>query len=302
MRRAEATLREWGLPPGAQWVCLMVRDAAYLPTLAYHVYRDSDVDTYEDAALMLANRGYYVFRMGVKVAKPFCAKHPRIFDMATNGMYSDFMSVYLGAYCAFTVSTSCGWDAIPQAFRRPMCYTNFAPIEYMNTWLPRSLVIWKHYRQDIMVPMKAKLKGGQWGVYDNDDKEVPIRFGAGDELIEREGERMSIAEIQKSGAGRFMRMDQFMEAAIVLIDNTPQEIVDVVTEMADMIEGKFHPDDQKEFWDKFPRYFELMNGQPLHGVIHTRVGSKFLKEYTDAEREKDTRADTSARRIEASSV
>ena len=31
----------------------MVRDAAYLPQLGYHSYRDADVDDYEDAALML---------------------------------------------------------------------------------------------------------------------------------------------------------------------------------------------------------------------------------------------------------
>ena len=303
--RGEATLKAWGLPAGAQWVCLMVRDAAYLPNLTYHAYRDCDVDTYEEAALMLAERGYYVFRMGKKVAKSFAAKHPRIRDFATDGTYSDFMAVYLGAYCAFCISTSTGWDAIPQAFRRPMCYTNFAPLEYINTWVPHSLVIWKHYRQDIMVDMTPKLKDGRWGVYGEDGKEMEDRYYPGEELVKGEGKRMSIEQIKASGAGRFMRMDQFEEAGIVLVDNTPAEITEVVLEMAEMIEGRFYPDDQKAFWDAFPRYFELTNGQPLHGEIRTRIGSKFLKEYEErfnAEGQEDSSGDSGARRLQAGAV
>lgn len=301
-RRGEAQLRKWGIKEGDQWVCLMVRDAAYLPSLTYHAYRDADVDTYADAALMLAERGYHVFRMGVKVAKPFAAKHPRIHDFATNGMYSDFMGVYLGAYCAFCVSTSCGWDAIPQAFRRPMCYTNFAPLEYLPTWLPNSLAIWKHHRQEVMVSLKSKLDKGRWGVYDEKGEELTPRFVPGDGLVKEKGERMSIEQIRKSGAGRFMRVDQFEEAGIALEDNTPDEIAEVVREMADMVEGRFFPEKQEEFWDAFPRYVELLTGQPLHGEIHMRIGSKFLKGYTDAEREEDTGDDTGARRLQAGAV
>jgi putative glycosyltransferase (TIGR04372 family) len=257
--RGEATLKELGLPAGAQWVCLMVRDAAYLPQLGYHSYRDADVDDYEEAAMMLAERGYYVFRMGKKVAKPFAAKHPRIRDFATDGTYSDFMGVYLGAYCAFTVTTSTGWDAIPQAFRRPMCYTNFAPFEYLNTWLPHSLAIWKHHIKD--------------------------------------GKRISVAEIVKSGAGKFMRADEFENAGITLEDNSPQEIVEVVREMADMIEGRFYPKPQREFWDAFPK-------SELHGAIRLRIGSSFLEESRgyDAGREKDSGSDTGARRLQAGAV
>ena len=36
-KRGEAQLREWGLPAGAQWDCLMVHDDAYLHKLTYHV-------------------------------------------------------------------------------------------------------------------------------------------------------------------------------------------------------------------------------------------------------------------------
>ena len=298
-RRGEAQLREWGLGSGDQWVCLMVRDAAYLPTLTYHAYRDCDVDTYADAALMLAERGYHVFRMGKTMAKPFNVKHPRIHDFAMDGTYSDFMGVYLGAYCAFCVSTSTGWDAIPQAFRRPMCYTNFVPFEYIPTWLPNSLVIWKHHLKATLTRVKGKLVDGGWEAYTDSGKgkaQGSFISLEDDELTDQDWKRMSIEEIEDSGAGMFMQEQDFVRAGIKLKDNTPEEILEVVSEMADMIEGKSAPDNQTEFWDKFPRSSSL--SEPLHGEIRIRVGAKFLKERY-AERKEDTSGDTGARRLEA---
>jgi putative glycosyltransferase (TIGR04372 family) len=192
-KRGREQLRKWGLPANAKWVCLIVRDAAYLPQLGYHSYRDCDVDTYKQAMLELASRGYYVFRMGVKVAKPFDVEHPFIIDFSER--YSDFMSIYLGAKCEFCVSSGCGFDAIPYIFRRPICYTNYVPLEYLLSFAPNSLAIWKHHYKD--------------------------------------GKRMTLEEIYKSKAGLFMSADQFKEAGITLQDNNPEEIRDVVVEMID---------------------------------------------------------------------
>ncbi len=233
-RRAQFELPKLGIPAGAKWVCLIVRDAAYLPQLAYHRYRDSDVDTYAEAALWLARRGYYVVRMGVKVAKPFACKHPRVIDFATNGTHNDFMNMYLAANCKFAISNGTGLDAICTAFRRPVCYANYVPIEYLSTWNPRSLAIWKHHEKD--------------------------------------GKRMTLAEIYKSGAGMFLTAEQFEEAGITLVDNTPEEISAVVREMAS---GR-STDDQSAFWKDFPR---SADGAPLHGEILMRIGQEFLRSY-----------------------
>jgi hypothetical protein len=304
MKRGEAQLREWGVRPSDQWVCLMVRDAAYLPTLKYHSYRDCDVDTYADAALMLAERGYHVFRMGKVVANPFSAKHPRIHDFPVNGMYSDFMAVYLGAFCTFCISTSTGWDAIPQAFRRPMCYTNFAPVEYMITWLPNSLAIWKHHLKATLVNVKGRLVNGAWEAYTDSGKGEPQGSTitlTDDELTEKDWKRMDFQGIIESGAGKFHHAQNFAHAGIKLEDNTPEEITEVVREMADMVEGKFTPADQSEFWAKFPRNIDEGGRYPLHGEIHMRIGSKFLRGY-DAEREEDSRDNSGARRLQAGAV
>ena len=73
-----------------------------------HDYRDSEISTYVEAAEVLAEMGYTVFRMGALVKETLVSKHPRVIDYATNGMRTEFLDVFLGAYCAFCISTGSG--------------------------------------------------------------------------------------------------------------------------------------------------------------------------------------------------
>lgn len=247
-KRGEKELRALGIPKGAKWVCLIVRDAAYLPALAYHDFRDSDVQTYAKAAIALAERGYYAVRMGAKVAQPFNVKHAKIIDYATNGLRSEFMDIYLGAKCDFCLSNATGFDGIPMVFRRPICFVNVAPIEYLGTFLSNSLAIWKHHVKD--------------------------------------GRRMSVPEIVASGAGRFLAGNDFKEAGISLEDNSPDEIMEVALEMAERLEGADRQSgDQTEFWAEFPRSISPHTGMPLHGRINMRVGNSFLTTQPTASKE-----------------
>ena len=243
-RRGERELLRLGIPKGAKWVCLIVRDNAYLPQLTYHAHRDSDIDTYMEAAWTLTHRGYYVIRMGAKVAKPFRARSfggfmkpvERIIDYATNGMRSDFMDIYLAAKCAFAFTSGGVLDCICSAFRRPFCYVNFVPLEYLSTW-NSALAIWKHHMKD--------------------------------------GKRMTPTEIWASGAGQFMRAEEYVEAGITLVDNTPEELKTAAEEMADGLST----DDQSAFWRDFPRSISPYTRTPIHGEIRMRIGCEFLKGY-----------------------
>ena len=253
VNQGEIGLRRLGIPPGAKWVYLIVRDAAKHPQLPYHSYRNADIKNYAPAAQYLADRGYYVIRVGAKVLHPFPIKHPRIIDLSSMEPYDDFMSVFLGAKCEFCISTSTGPDAIPYIFRRPIVYTDFAPVEYLFTFSPMSLAIWKHHEKD--------------------------------------GKRMTFQEIIDSKAGHFMATEQFERAGITLIPNTPAEILEVVSEMADAVEEvrsmrnymlgvrNVGLEAQEKFWDKFPKSNSMYNDKPLHGEIRMRIGSEFLKGY-----------------------
>ncbi len=89
---AEEWLKRRGWTEGEPFVCLIVRDSAYLGSSSlhaltggetrwsYHNYRDSDIYIFGDAARALIERGYWVIRMGQAVRKPFPVSHPHIID------------------------------------------------------------------------------------------------------------------------------------------------------------------------------------------------------------------------------
>lgn len=252
-RRGQRGLRELGIPNGAKWVCIIVRDSVYLKAkepkfdYSYHAFRDSDVNHYRQAAVALMERGYYVIRMGVFVEGPMKLQAPQFIDYAASGKRSDFMDVYLGAKCSFCISNGTGFDGIPMIFRKPICFVNETPFEYLSTWMKDSLAIWKHHY--------------------------------------RNGKRMTVAEIIESKSGLYSKAEEYATAGITLAENTDEEISDAANEMADRIEGKAtdlpEMDDalQRSFWDGFPRSVSPHNGVPLHGEIRLRIGAKFLRQY-----------------------
>ena len=128
-------LKNIGCKKDDKFVCLIVRDAAYLSKhpkyskvdLSYHSYRDTDIDTYEEAAIALAEKGYWVFRMGKVVQKPLKIDHPRILDYANSPYRADFLDIWLMANCFFCISTGTGLDEVPRVFRKPAVYVNYLP-------------------------------------------------------------------------------------------------------------------------------------------------------------------------------
>ena len=252
-RRGETGLRLMGIPVGVPFVCLNVRDNAYLDAhspndWSYHNYRDSDIQNYVMAAESLANRGYFVIRMGAKVRAPLQTSHKQIIDYATNGSRSDFMDIYLGAKCEFCISVGSGFDAIPAVFRRPVVFVNQVPFAHFFTTSSNFLGITKHH------------------------------------FFENEGRELTLSEIFSSGAAFFESTAEFESRGIKLLENTPDEIHEVVIEMVDRLNQGFRPsfhdsDMQQKFWTIYKAGLAgtLVNGNPLHGEIRAQFGAAFLR-------------------------
>ena len=245
-------LRSMGIPYGAQFVCMIVRDAAYLNfhqerDWSYHNYRDSDISNYVLASETLASRGYYVIRMGVKVNDAMKTNNSKVIDYATNGMRSDFMDIYLGAKCAFCISVGTGFDAIPSLFRRPIALVNYVPAAYFPTYSKMYLGIFKHY------------------------------------LDEKTNQKMSLTEIFTSDIGFITSTAEYTSKEVKLLENTPEEIRDLAIEMAERLNGTWlaDPEDdslQQRFWKIFPTdALDVLDGLPLHGEIRARFGATFLR-------------------------
>ena len=254
--RGQSGLKELGIVNGEPFVCVTVRDSAYLAShyqgvdTSAHNFRDSDIQNVVLAAETLADRGYYVIRMGAKVRAPINSSHPRVIDYATNGMRSDFMDIYLGAKCAFCISTSTGFDAIPLIFRRPIVYINMVHIGWLFTFSDKFLAIAKHHTSEVL------------------------------------GRELTLREIFAHDVGFCLQSSGFAAKGVELIENTPEEIRDVVVEMVERLEGVWQAEDndaelQKKFWEIFPVKSLNASGIPYHGAIRSRYGAAFLRNHQE---------------------
>ena len=250
--RGEADLLRMGIPVGAPFVCLIVRDSAYLDSQAdrgdwcYHRYRDSDIGNYALVAEQLAERGYHVVRMGAKVNSSFDVRHPRVIDYATNGLRSDFMDIYLGAKCTFCISTGTGWDAIPEMLRRPIVYVNLVPLAYLHT-----------FRADFLSITKKHVN-------------------------EKNGKILSVRDIFQTGAAYSLDAADFVSKGVKLVENTPEEIRDAAFEMVARLDGTWRAGIEDEilqetFWNIFSANLGEHSNQ-LHGDIRARYGAAFLRD------------------------
>jgi putative glycosyltransferase (TIGR04372 family) len=139
---AHAWLRSKGWKEGEKFVCLLVRDPAYLAVTrthagedwAYHNYRDSDIDTYVEGVRHLVEHGYWVVRMGKVMAAPLSFKHPRVIDYPFLSDQNDLMDVWLSARCHFFVSTGSGIDLIALVYERPVVFLNYLPLRLLVTF------------------------------------------------------------------------------------------------------------------------------------------------------------------------
>jgi len=256
-------LNKFGLKDKDKFVCLAVRDRAYqqkkIPTTqrdwSYHDYRHTDVYKFYLAAEELTKRGYYVFRMGVCAEKSFGTNNPKIIDYANSNLRSDFMDIYLAAKCYFCVSSSSyGFSDLTNLFAKPIVNMNL-PFGEIATYSEKFLLIVKHH------------------------------------FLKKENRKLSLTEIFSHGAAWINDTKVYKQKDIELIDNSEEEIRDVVVEMIENLEfkKKLDPEDEqlqesfKSLYAKNIKRYEYQNesmkpGEIMHGTIRCRFGSKFLRE------------------------
>ena len=271
----ENILNKFGLKNSDKFVCFAIRDSAHYKfqkkkirnnDWSYHDYRHWDLDNFLLAAEELTKRGYYVFRMGVHAEKEFKTKNPKIIDYVNSDLRSEFMDVFLGAKCSFCLSTSLGFDEIPNIFRRPIILLTL-PFGHFRSFSDRFLILTKHH------------------------------------YLKKENRRLTVSEIFSHGLAFVYETKIFQQKGIKLVDNSPEEIKDVVIEMDELIKGNktLSAEDenlQKNFKDLYiSNYLNTINNikkiQPdlteklslnlkmKHGEIRSRFSTKFLKNNRD---------------------
>jgi len=238
-------LKELGMPGKKPFICFHARDAAYLnvkyPKISwsYHDYRDSSIGNYVPVVEELVRRGYSAVRMGAVVKEKLGVTNSGIIDYAGNGQRTDFLDIYLGAKCEFFIASETGISIVPEIFRRPVVYTNWTPLKRVSPWILNGLVIFKKF-------------------YSRQEKR-PLTF----------------FEIMDLEFGTPDTEDIFAKRNIDLIENTPEEIKDVVMEMEDRIKGRWKSTDEDEQLQE--RFWELLGPDQLKSP-HLRIGAGFLRQ------------------------
>jgi len=232
-----------------KFICLIVRDSAYLNKNSlhksgkwdYHNFRDADINTFEETALALAEKDYGVFRMGKMQEKPFMVENPNIFDYAKSKYRSDFLDIWLMANCFFCISTGTGLDEVSRIFRRPSVYVNYLPFQQLVT-----------YDHAISIPKHL--------------------------LWQESNSRLTLSEHLTHS---YSRAEKYENVKILIQDLTSEEIQQAVMEMEARLSGIWKETDQDHQLQN--RFWKIFQAQPdfakYNENIHpkARIGAHFLR-------------------------
>ena len=240
--RGQAALRKLGIEPGAAFVCFHNREGGYFPEDEHlHSFRNASIANYLPAMRMLAARGIHCVRLG----DPSMQRLPaiaRVIDYAHSGLRADWLDLFLCANCTFFVGNTSGLFLVPFIFGVPCCLANLVPFSAAPAY---------GRPHDLGIPKLL------WS--------------------EREGRLLSFPQILASPIGDFRFSELYSEHGVRPIENTPQEIQDVVLEMLERVEGRaaYTPKDQA-LQETFRAL--LRPGHNAYGGA-SRVGRDFLRKY-----------------------
>jgi len=244
--QAQSDIRNMGINEKDSWVCILNRTQKYTQETFpdkkwdHNSFRDCKIQNYVLAADELTKSGHFVIRMGTLVGDLMKTDNPKIIEYDQNGYRTELLDIYLSANCHFFVSCGSGLDSVAMVFRRPVVWVNFHHLEYINSWPSNCITIFRKH----------------W--------------------LSKDKRFMTVREILESGAGRYLSTEAYKKDGIELIENTPEEIHDVVIEMDERLKGTWKTTKEDEELQK--RFWSLFKPNDLNKVFNSRIGEEFLRQ------------------------
>jgi putative glycosyltransferase (TIGR04372 family) len=200
--RGEKFLAEIGVPTGAWFVCVHDRDFGYSnEDDSVHSYRNTKVENLLPAIREIVARGGWCFRMGEPSTKPLTAM-VGVIDYAHHALRSAELDIFLCASCRFFLGNTSGLFLVSSVFGIPSALTNQTPFA-VTGFRPG----------DLSIPKLIKRRGN--------------------------AEFMTSVEILSSPISNF-RMNRFYsDSQLELIENSADEILDLVLDIFDVLKGSF---------------------------------------------------------------
>jgi len=239
-------LSRFGVPRDAWWVVIHAREAGYHKDPAHkdfdQTFRNGDIRTYKAAVEHIVERGGWVIRVG-DPGMSHLPKMERVIDYVHTDMFCDWMDLFLSARCRFMLGTSSGVNWLPWLFGHPVAMVNYICIGFdPDADSSQSLYILKHH----------------WS--------------------EREQRLLSFTEVMRSPLKKAQSDRLFAAHHVRVVDNTPEEVLDLAKEMFEVLDGKAAYTEEDE--RRQQRFVELRHeGEPFPAPTLVRVGREFLRKY-----------------------
>jgi len=239
-----------GLTPDTPFVCLHLRESGYVhnlykvdsfPKLRYS-YRDVTAESYVPAIQHLLDQGLRIVRLGVPPVMKCPISDERYIDYA-NMAQNSFLDLFLCAQCYFFLGTTSGLYAVADLFRRPILYTNFAPLRHIHSWSVRYLTVPKvaYYR--------------------------------------RLNRLLTFEEMLLPGLGDVIHGEKIEHLGIDYLANTEEEILEATKEMLAHLRNEWR--ETPERWNLQQRFWNMIPRDDLNQAIRARVGTHFLQKYRE---------------------
>jgi putative glycosyltransferase (TIGR04372 family) len=238
--RGREALRRMGVPEGAWFVCVHMREAGFLKegAVSSESARNSNVWAYLPAIEEIVRRGGWVIRIGDATMTPLPAM-AQVVDYAVSPFKSEEMDVFLLASCRFLLGTTSGPVMVSEVFGVPVGAADYFPIGGLL-----------HTAKDVIIPK-------------------PYRHKA-------TGRMLKFEEYLKMPLAFTYDSEYFDSLGLEALSSEAEDIVELAIEMLERTEGKWPYDAEDEKlnarWHEIARPFTL-------GQVGCRVGRGFLRRH-----------------------
>ncbi|MEZ2225964.1 TIGR04372 family glycosyltransferase [Microcoleus sp.] len=239
LERGWSVLHNLGLSKDSWFVCFHIREASfYDERQGLASIRNVDIAEYSLAINSIVASGGWVIRIGSSKMMPM-SPMKQVIDYAHSEEKSDWMDVFLLSQCRFFLGSNSGPCLVPPTFGVPCVLTN---------WVPLITRPWPS--QDIFIPK----------LYWSESQQRYLTF----------------AEVLSPPLSSMWHTKLLSELDIKVVDNTAEQINDVVREMLDYLDGnlKYTEEDQR-----LQQRYDMLAEKHSSCYGLARLGRAFLSRY-----------------------
>jgi putative glycosyltransferase (TIGR04372 family) len=231
-----------GLPSGAWFACVHVRESGFSPDdEATHAHRNGTAAAVIPAMEEVVRRGGWCLRMGDATTGALPVL-PGVVDYAHHALRSARLDVVLCAKARLFLGNSSGLALVSSVFGRPSMLANMVPLSALGA-LPEDLAIPKLY----------------WSM--------------------RERRLLRFSEVFGTPAANYRYADQYKRAGIELHENTAEGIRDAVIELMDRLDGRAGLSEEDQGLQR--RFLAMLRpGDYAYGAA-SRIAASFLRRHRE---------------------